>query len=147
MNFNFGVLLMKIFPLKPEERQINVFIKSLVFTNIFTIIANNNSKKVRSMEVDDVGTSLIMNDHYDLKIESKRLISGNFQVKFFARLKQNKPFYGYVLVDAACTLKEVVLRIRNKLSLIQGQKDFRQTHLYSIGKSSDLDLNFIIFDQ
>ena len=35
---------MKIFPLKPEERQINVFIKSLVFTNIFTIIANNNSK-------------------------------------------------------------------------------------------------------
>jgi hypothetical protein len=36
---------MKIFPLKPEERQINVFIKSLVFTNIFTIIANNNSKK------------------------------------------------------------------------------------------------------
>jgi hypothetical protein len=39
------------------------------------------------------------------------------------------------------------LRIRNKLSLIQSQKDFRQTHLYSIGKSSDLDLNFIIFDQ
>ena len=99
------------------------------------------------MEVDDVGTSLIMNDHYDLKIESKRLISGNFQVKFLARLKQNKSFYGYVLVDAACTLKEVVLRIRNKLSLIQSQKDFRQTHLYSIGKSSDLDLNFIIFDQ
>ena len=99
------------------------------------------------MEVNDVGTSLIMIDHYDLKIESKRLISGNFQVKFFARLKQKKPFYGYVLVDAACTLKEVVLRIRNKLSLIQSQKDFRQTHLYSIGKSSDLDLNFIIFNQ
>jgi hypothetical protein len=122
------------------------FIKLLVITNIFTIIANINSK-IKTMEVDNVRTSLIMNDHYDLKIESKRLISGNFQVKFFARLKQKKPFYGYVLVDAACTLKEVVLRIRNKLSLIQSQKDFRQTHLYSIGKSSDLDLNFIIFDQ
>ena len=122
------------------------FIKLLVITNIFTIIANINSK-IKTMEVDNVRTSLIMNDHYDLKIESKRLISGNFQVKFFARLKQKKPFYGYVLVDAACTLREVVLRIRNKLSLIQSQKDFRQTHLYSIGKSSDLDLNFIIFDQ
>ena len=101
------------------------------------------------MEVDDVRTSLIINDHYGLKIESKRLISGNFQVKFFALLKQKKPFYGYVLVDAACTLREVVLRIRNKLCFIQSQKDFRQTHLYSIGKFSelDLDLNFIIFNK
>jgi hypothetical protein len=122
------------------------FIKLLVITNIFTIIANINIK-IKTMEVDNVRTSLIMNDHYDLKIESKRLISGNFQVKFFALLKQKKPFYGYVLVDAACTLREVVLRIRNKLCLIQSQKDFRQTHLYSIGKSSDLDLNFIIFNQ
>lgn len=129
----------------------NVFIKPLLITNIFTIIANINSKiKIMEvMEVDNVRTSFIMNDHYDLKIESKRLISGNFQVKFFARLKQKKNFYGYVLVDAASTLKEVVLRIRNKLCLIQSQKDFRQTHLYSIGKSSelDLDLNFIIFNQ
>ena len=126
----------------------NVFIKILVITNIFTIIANINSK-FKIMEVDDVRTPLIMNNHYDLKIESKRLISGNFQVKFFARLKQKKSFYGYVLVDAASTLKEVVLRIRNKLCLIQSQKDFRQTHLYSIGKFSelDLDLNFIIFNQ
>lgn len=90
--------------------------------------------------------SLILKDHFNLKIESKRLISGNFQVKFFARLRQKQTFYGYVLVDAACTLKEVVLRIKSKLSLIQSQKDFRQRHLYSIGKSSDLDFNFIIFD-
>ena len=68
-------------------------------------------------------------------------------MKFFARQKQKKSFYGYVLVDAASTLKEVVLRIRNKLYLIQSQKDFRQMHLYSIDKLSDLDLNFIIFDQ
>ncbi len=99
------------------------------------------------MEIEEIDSLLKLNDHFDLKIESKRLISGNFQVKFFAQLRQKKPFYGYVLVDAASTLKEVVLRIRNKLSIIQSQKDFRQTHLYSIGKSSDLDLNFIIFDQ
>jgi len=125
----------------------NVFIKIIVITNIFTIIANINSK-FKIMKVDDVRTPLIKNNHYDLKIESKRLISGNFQVKFFARQKQKKSFYGYVLVDAASTLKEVVLRIRNKLCFIQSQKDFRQTHLYSIGKFSelDLDLNFIIFN-
>jgi len=126
----------------------NVFIKIIVITNIFTIIANINSK-FKIMKVDDVRTPLIMNNHYDLKIESKKLISGNFQVKFFARQKQKKSFYGYVLVDAASTLKEVVLRIRNKLCFIQSQKDFRQTHLYSIGKFSelDLDLNFIIFNK
>jgi hypothetical protein len=126
----------------------NVFIKIIVITNIFTIIANINSK-FKIMKVDDVRTPLIKNNHYDLKIESKRLISGNFQVKFFARQKQKKSFYGYVLVDAASTLKEVVLRIRNKLCFIQNQKDFRQTHLYSIGKFSelDLDLNFIIFNK
>jgi hypothetical protein len=126
----------------------NVFIKIIVITNIFTIIANINSK-FKIMKVDDVRKPLIMNNHYDLKIESKRLISGNFQVKFFARQKQKKSFYGYVLVDAASTLKEVVLRIRNKLCFIQSQKDFRQTHLYSIGKFSelDLDLNFIIFNK
>ena len=125
----------------------NVFIKIIVITNIFTIIANINSK-FKIMKVDDVRKPLIMNNHYGLKIESKRLISGNFQVKFFARQKQKKSFYGYVLVDAASTLKEVVLRIRNKLCFIQSQKDFRQTHLYSIGKFSelDLDLNFIIFN-
>ena len=126
----------------------NVFIKIIVITNIFTIIANINSK-FKIMKVYDVRTPLIKNNHYDLKIESKRLISGNFQVKFFARQKQKKSFYGYVLVDAASTLKEVVLRIRNKLCFIQSQKDFRQTHLYSIGKFSelDLDLNFIIFNK
>ena len=126
----------------------NVFIKIIVITNIFTIIANINSK-FKIMKVDDVRKPLIMNNHYDLKIESKRLISGNFQVKFFARQKQKKSFYGYVLVDAASTLKEVVLRIRNKLCFIQSQKDFRQTQLYSIGKFSelDLDLNFIIFNK
>ena len=126
----------------------NVFIKIIIITNIFTIIANINSK-FKIMKVDDVRTPLIKNNHYDLKIESKRLISGNFQVKFFARQKQKKSFYGYVLVDAASTLKEVVLRIRNKLCFIQSQKDFRQTHLYSIGKFSelDLDLNFIIFNK
>ena len=42
------------------------------------------------MEIEE---SLIWNGNYDLKIESKRLISGNFQVKFFARLRQKKFFF------------------------------------------------------
>ena len=95
------------------------------------------------MEIEE---SLIWNGNYDLKIESKRLISGNFQVKFFARLRLKKFFYGYILVDAACSLKEAILKISNNLFLIQSQKDFRQRHLYSIGKFSKLDLNLIIFD-
>mgnify|MGYP001161498732 FL=1 len=95
------------------------------------------------MEIEE---SLIWNGNYGHKIESKRLISGNFQVKFFARLRQKNFFYGYILVDAACSLKEAILKISNNLFLIQSQKDFRQRHLYSIGKFSELDFNFIIFN-
>ena len=95
------------------------------------------------MEVEEF---LVGNANYDHKITSERLISDNFQVKFFARLRQKKNFYGYILVDAACSLKEVILKISNNLFLIQSQKDFRQRHLYSIGKFSELDFNFIIFN-
>ena len=95
------------------------------------------------MEVEE---SLIWNGNYGHKIESKRLISDNFQVKFFVTSTKKITFFGYILVIAAYPLKEVILKISNNFSLIQSQRVFRQRHLYSIGKFSELDFNFIIFN-
>ena len=40
----------------------------------------------------EIVESLIWNGNYDLKIDLKRLISGNVQVKFFTCLRQKKNF-------------------------------------------------------
>ena len=47
-------------------------------------------------------------DTYKLRLSSKKLDSGKCQVKFFATVRGNKDLYGYVLVEADQTLKEVV---------------------------------------
>lgn len=85
-------------------------------------------------------------DNYKLKITSKRLKSGKCQVKFSATVREQKDMYGYVLVDADRTLKEVVVGIREKLHTIRQTRDFHNLHLYSIGKNGNDALNFIIFD-
>ncbi|MFY0606833.1 MAG: hypothetical protein JXR10_08960 [Cyclobacteriaceae bacterium] len=83
---------------------------------------------------------------YALKLKSKKLKSGKCQVKFFATIQERKDLYGYVLVDANKTLKDVVINIKEKLNTIRQTREFHHLHLYSIGKSGKDDMNFIIFD-
>ncbi|RED94417.1 hypothetical protein [Marinoscillum furvescens] len=85
-------------------------------------------------------------DDYHLKLTSKKLRSGKCQVKFFASIKERKDMYGYVLVDADKTLKDVVVTIKDKLRTIRQTREFHHLHLYSIGKVGNDDMNFIIFD-
>lgn len=85
-------------------------------------------------------------DNYKLRLTSKKLSSGKCQVKFFASAVGSKDMYGYVLVDAEVTLKEVVIIIKQKLVSIQKSSDFHHIHLYSIGKHELDTFNFIVFD-
>ena len=78
--------------------------------------------------------------------DSKKLKSGKCQVKFSATLMERKDMYGYVLVEPYQTLKEVVSGIRTRLTTIHRTRDFQNLHLYSIGKSTSTDLNFLVFD-
>lgn len=86
-------------------------------------------------------------EEYQLKLTTKRLISGRCQVKFSASVTSQKELYGYVLVEADHKLKEVVGNIREKLNLIKSNKDFQHIHLYSIGKNRQADMSFMIFDR
>lgn len=85
-------------------------------------------------------------DDYKLKLSSKKLNSGKCQVKFYATVRGHKDLYGYVLVEADQTLKEVVTGIKHKLTTIHHTRDFHQIHLYSIGKEHHDPFNFIVFD-
>ena len=91
--------------------------------------------------------------HYKLKLFSKKLQSGKFQVKFFASADsrstekelRNQDLYGYVLVDAKDTLKEVVNTIKMRLHLMEEANDYYHTHLYAVRKEPPPNSEFMIF--
>lgn len=83
---------------------------------------------------------------YNLKLSSKRLKSGKCQVKFSALLNKKKQLYGYVLVNAEDTLKEVVSTIKSRLDLVKHRDTIHHINLYAVGKRSSLTDNFIVFD-
>jgi hypothetical protein len=83
---------------------------------------------------------------YNLKLSSKRLKSGKCQVKFSALLNKKKQLYGYVLVNAEDTLKEVVISIKSRLDLVKHRDTIHHINLYAVGTRSSLADNFIVFD-
>ena len=94
----------------------------------------------------EVMKDLILDDHYRLRISSKKLISGRFQVKFYATVKEHKELYGYLLVEPENSLKEVVGIIRERLNVLDHSIEHRHFHLYDLGHSVQNDPNFLIFD-
>jgi len=84
-------------------------------------------------------------DDYKLKLETKKLASGKFQVKFKATSIETADLYGYVLVNAKDTLKEVVTTIKNRLYLHEEADDYYHSHLYAVGKEAPMDSGFMIF--
>lgn len=83
---------------------------------------------------------------YKLKLFSKKLQSGKFQVKFYARKEaRSRNLYGYVLVDAKDTLKEVVHTINSRLHLMEEANDYYHTHLYAVRKEPPPNAEFMIY--
>lgn len=105
---------------------------------------NTSNFRVQDLSLSEANVTF--DNFYKLKITSKKLKSGKCQVKFYATIRERQDMYGYVLVDADKTLKDVVSGIRDKLNTINQTRDFHNLHLYSIGKTGKDDLNFIIFD-
>ena len=91
----------------------------------------------------EVTRDLILDDYYKLRITSKKLNSGRYQVKFFATIK-SKQLYGYVLVEAEETLRSVIQRIRTRLNELDQTADYHHLHLFQIGQHSQ-PANVMIF--
>ncbi|MDN5203232.1 hypothetical protein QQ008_17715 [Fulvivirgaceae bacterium BMA10] len=82
-----------------------------------------------------------------LKLSTKKLNSGKYQVKFCVSGADEKGLYGYTLVDAGDTLKNVVRNIQDTLVDIRHSEDsYNHAHLYSLGKRKHTYANFMIFE-
>ena len=89
---------------------------------------------------------LVTDNRYQLKITSKKLKSGRFQVKFYATIKKRKELYGYLLVEPGESLREVVVKIRERLAVLEHSIEHRHFHLYNIGYTVPDDSRFLIFE-
>jgi len=74
-------------------------------------------------------------DGVQLKIESKMLKSGKCQVKFYTRGLSAHDYYGYLLVDAQMTLREVIMDIKARISRVGDIGSYYQRSLFSIRRS------------
>lgn len=80
-----------------------------------------------------------------LKIESKRLKSGKCQVKFTTDGSAGTDYYGYMLVDARSTLREVVLKINDRIGQMDDPGIFHQRGLFSVGKKEMSSPEIVIY--
>lgn len=86
------------------------------------------------------------NRQFSLKLYSKKLASGKCQVKFYANTNDRKCLYGYTLVEAEDTLKDVVKTITEKLKQKQKIGSYYHAHLFQLGKKQEDWANFMIFE-
>ncbi|HQQ98432.1 MAG TPA: hypothetical protein PLX35_14270 [Cyclobacteriaceae bacterium] len=66
-----------------------------------------------------------------LRLSSKRLASGRFQVNFSADGFE-QPCYGYLLADATSTVSDVVSKISRHVQAMQTRDTYFQRNLYSL---------------
>ncbi|MEQ6168908.1 hypothetical protein AAOE16_17045 [Ekhidna sp. MALMAid0563] len=92
-----------------------------------------------------VAKDLILDDYYKLRITSKKLSSGRYQVKFFATIRESKQLYGYVLVEADETLRSVIQRIKKRLNELERSVEYRHLHLFNVGQDAQ-PTNLMIFE-
>ena len=105
----------------------------------------NRQNKTVAQHADD-STLTDFKTRYKLRLVSKKLASGKCQVKFYASTANSKNLYGYTLVEASTTLKDVVESITTKLEERQNADHYYHGHLYSIRQDNDEHSNFMIFD-
>lgn len=89
-------------------------------------------------------TDIILDDYYKLRIASKRLSSGRYQVKFFATVQQRKEVYGYLLVESDETLKAVIEKIKKRLKRLDAPTD-KHILLHHAGHNRITETNLMIF--
>ena len=76
---------------------------------------------------------------YKLKLSSKRLKSGNYQVKFYLTKPEHKGLYGYLLTSGGTSVRDVVTRIYDRLGIGEYRAE-------SLGLTQSDDKEIVIFE-
>ncbi len=84
--------------------------------------------------------------NFKLKLSSKKLYSGKYQVKFQVSDGDADKMHGYVLTEPKTSLREVVERIFTQVNKMQEKDLYYHGHLYSMGASRRNENDFFIFD-
>ena len=82
-----------------------------------------------------------------IRIYSRKLPSGNCQVKFYLTTQKGNPCYGYMLVESSKSVRQVMEILFDKLKEIDRPDMYYHKHLFNVGTKSDYDPTFMIFNQ
>lgn len=81
-----------------------------------------------------------------IRIFSKKLSSGNCQVKFFLDSRGGKPYYGYLLVAPGKKLSDVITCIYQKMQDIEVGEGHLHQKISWINHKRHVEPNFMLFE-
>jgi hypothetical protein len=81
---------------------------------------------------------------YKLKLSSKKLLSGRFQINFSTEGSE-EGYYGYVLAESKTSVREVIEKIGHHLEAIHQTDRYFQPNLFSLGKRKENSGGVMIF--
>lgn len=79
-----------------------------------------------------------------LKLKSKKLDSGKFQVNFSTE-GSNQDFYGYLLAEPFTPVQEVIAKINRHIVSMNNRPHYLQRNLFSLGKKQINSGRILIF--
>jgi hypothetical protein len=81
---------------------------------------------------------------YKLRLSSKKLLSGRFQINFSTEGSE-EGYYGYVLAESKTSVREVIERIGHHLEAIHYTDRYFQPNLFSMGRKKEKSAGVMIF--
>lgn len=79
-----------------------------------------------------------------LKLKSKRLKSGNFQINF-STVGLGQEYYGYLLAEAKTSVNDVITKINRHVTAMQDSDRYYQRNLFSLCKKEINSGRILIF--
>jgi len=81
---------------------------------------------------------------YKLKLKSRRLSSGNYQIDFTAQMSSEE-LYGYLLAEKSISVTEVVEKIGRHINAMQNAERYYQRNLFSLTNRKQMSSKILIF--
>jgi len=82
--------------------------------------------------------------NYKLKLKSRKLTSGNYQVDFIARASSEE-LYGYVLAEKSATVADLVTKIGRHINAMRNTERYYQRNLFSLTNRENNSGKILIF--
>ncbi|HNV29549.1 MAG TPA: hypothetical protein PKJ83_10465 [Cyclobacteriaceae bacterium] len=84
-------------------------------------------------------------ESYKLKIQSKRLNSGRFQVNFSTNDLTTGGYYGYLLAEPKTSVTDIVNKISRHLEAMNNSERYFHKNLFSLGNRNMNSGRILIF--